>query len=212
LSVIQAIGQIIVIIDEGDRAFGNADGEGDGGTGSRVIGRIKEFMSDTENRGRVLFILMTNRPDKLDVDIKRAGRLDRKIPFLYPQTVEEVMGVLMAQFRKNKVKTEVEFPRDSALAAPLVGYSNADLEAIVLLASDNAAGRSPEAGVTADDLARATRDYLPSRDVAMLEYMELLAVFEASNRRMLPKKYADVPVDELQARLGLLRAQVGSRR
>ena len=90
LSVIQAIGQIIVIIDEGDRAFGGGDGDGDGGTSSRVIARIKEFMSDTENRGRVLFILMTNRPDKLDIDIKRAGRLDRKIPFLYPQTGEEV--------------------------------------------------------------------------------------------------------------------------
>src|SRR5204862_1814300 len=60
LSVVQAIGQIIVIIDEGDRAFGGSDGDGDGGTSSRVIGRIKEFMSDTENRGRVLFILMTN--------------------------------------------------------------------------------------------------------------------------------------------------------
>src|SRR5690606_2218456 len=84
LSVIKAMGQVIVIIDEGDRSFGG-DGEGDGGTSSRAIARIKQFMSDTSNRGRILFILMTNRPDKLDIDIKRAGRLDRKIPFLYPQ-------------------------------------------------------------------------------------------------------------------------------
>ena len=55
-------------------------------------------------------------------------------------------------------------------------------------------------------------DFDFARDRLMLEYMELLAVFEASNRRMLPKKYADVPVEELQAKLGLLRAQVGSRR
>ena len=82
LNVIRAIGQVVVIIDEGDRAFGNTDGEGDGGTSSRVIARIKEFMSDTSNRGRILFLVMTNRPDKLDVDLKRAGRLDRKIPFL----------------------------------------------------------------------------------------------------------------------------------
>ena len=88
--MIQAIGQVVVIIDEGDRAFGNTDGEGDGGTSSRVIARIKEFMSDTSNRGRILFLVMTNRPDKLDVDLKRAGRLDRKIPFLYVQTPEEV--------------------------------------------------------------------------------------------------------------------------
>ena len=45
LNVIKAIGQVVVIIDEGDRAFGNTDGEGDGGTSSRVIARIKEFMS-----------------------------------------------------------------------------------------------------------------------------------------------------------------------
>jgi SpoVK/Ycf46/Vps4 family AAA+-type ATPase len=213
LQVIQAIGQIIVIIDEGDRAFGNSgDGDGDGGTSSRVIGRIKEFMSDTENRGRVLFILMTNRPDKLDVDIKRAGRLDRKIPFLYPQTADEVTGILRAQFKKQKVKAQIEFPRDLALAQPLVGYSNADLEAVVMLANDYSNERGADAPITVDDFQRATRDYLPSRDVQMLEYMELLAVFEASNRRMLPKKYAEVPVDELQAKLQLLKAQVGSRR
>ena len=211
-SVIQAIGQIIVIIDEDDRAFGGGDGDGDGGTSSRVIGRIKEFMSDTDNRGRVLFIVMTNRPDKLDVDLKRAGRLDRKIPFLYPQTADEVLLILEAQFRKNKVSVDVEFPRDAALAAPLVGYSNADIESIVISAADVAAGRGAEARVSADDLRQATADYLPSSDQLMLQYMELLAVFEASNRRMLPKKYADVPLEELQAKLSLLRAQVGSRR
>ncbi|HEX9101713.1 MAG TPA: ATP-binding protein, partial [Polyangia bacterium] len=192
----------------GDRAFGGSDGDGDGGTSSRVIGRIKEFMSDTENRGRVLFILMTNRPDKLDVDIKRAGRLDRKIPFLYPQTGDEVINILKAQLKKNKIKAEIDFEAERNLAESIVGYSNADIEAIVMLANDY----SGDAPVKHDDLARAMKDYLPSRDVQMLEYMELLAVFEASNRRMLPKKYADVPIDELQARLQLLRAQCGSRR
>jgi SpoVK/Ycf46/Vps4 family AAA+-type ATPase len=212
LSVIRAIGQVIVIIDEGDRAFGGNEGDGDGGTSSRVIGRIKEFMSDTENRGRVLFIVMTNRPDKLDVDLKRAGRLDRKIPFLYPQSAAEVVGILQAQFRKNKVAVEVEFPRDQALAEPLIGYSNADIEAVVLLAADHAAGRGAEARVTVEDLRLATADYLPASDQQMLQYMELLAVFEASNRRMLPKKYSGIPIEELQAKLAQLRAQVGSRR
>ena len=84
LNVVQAMGQVLVIVDEGDRAFGGQDGDGDGGTGSRVIARLKEFMSNTDNRGRVLFVIMTNRPDKLDVDLKRAGRLDRKIPSLSP--------------------------------------------------------------------------------------------------------------------------------
>jgi SpoVK/Ycf46/Vps4 family AAA+-type ATPase len=232
LQVIQAIGQVLVIIDEGDRAFGNqSDGDGDGGTSSRVIGRIKEFMSDTSNRGRVLFILMTNRPDKLDVDIKRAGRLDRKIPLLYAQTAEEVEAVVAAQIRKHRMESALAFPDDRAtVSAKMLGLSNADFEAIVLLAGELAAGEAQEgaaapggrtaaaAGAAAAPrvgrvhLEQAIADYLPSRDTKMLEYMELLAVFEASNRKMLPLKYQTMSTDELQARLELLRLECGNRR
>lgn len=217
--VVQAIGQVLVIIDEGDRAFGNqSDGDGDGGTSSRVIARIKEFMSDTSNRGRILFILMTNRPDRLDVDIKRAGRLDKKIPLLYAQTAEEVEAVLTAQLRKHRLDTTVAFPADrAAISQPIVGLSNADFEAIVLLAAEIASG--PDGGtpgatvsVTRAHLAQAIADYLPSRDTKMLEYMELVAVFEASNRTMLPKKYQTMSGEELQARLELLRIECANRR
>jgi transitional endoplasmic reticulum ATPase len=209
LSVVRALGPLIVIVDEGDRAFGNQEGDGDGGTSSRVMARLKEFMSDTGNRGRVLFLIMTNRPDKLDIDIKRAGRLDRKIPFLYPQEASEVEAVLRAQIKKHHVVTSCEFPRDNeAVCAKLVGYSNADIEAVVLLANDYAR----DATLTLAHFTDAIRDYLPSRDTEMLEYMELVAVFEASNRRMLPKKYADLPVDELEQKLANLRVRVGARR
>src|SRR4029079_12819293 len=140
LNVIRAIGQVVVIVDEGDRAVGNTDGEGDGGTSSRVIARIKEFMSDTSNRGRILFLVMTNRPDKLDVDLKRAGRLDRKIPFLYSQPPEEWENTARASIRKNRINTDVDLPaiRD-AFSKKLVGYSNADVEAVILMANDDAA-------------------------------------------------------------------------
>jgi transitional endoplasmic reticulum ATPase len=216
LQVIQAIGQVVVIIDEGDRSFGNqGDGEGDGGTSSRVIARLKEFMSDTSNRGRILFILMTNRPDKLDVDIKRAGRLDRKVPLLYAQTADEVEAVLLAQVRKHKLAWDVSFPADRAeVSAPLLGLSNADFEAIVLLAAEYAAGPALDltARVGKSHLQQALADYLPSRDQKMLEYMELLAVFEASNRQMLPKKYQTMTAQELQARLDVLRLECGQRR
>ncbi len=210
LSVVKAIGQVIVIIDEGDRAFGNQEGgDGDGGTGSRVIARIKEFMSDTTNRGRVLFVVMTNRPDKLDIDLKRAGRLDRKVPFFYPTEPEAVEDVLKAQLRKNKLQTEIELPRDRAtISAPLLGYSNAEIEAVVLLANDYANGGL----VTKELFEKAVRDFLPTRDTDMITFMELLAVFETNNRRMLPNKYAEMSADELQEGLALMRAKVGHRR
>ncbi len=214
LTVIKAIGQVVVIIDEGDRAFGSTDSDGDGGTSSRVIARIKEFMSDTSNRGRILFLVMTNRPDKLDVDLKRAGRLDRKIPFLYSQTPEEVEHVAAALVKKNRIATSVDFAAIRAgFSAKLVGYSNADVEAVILMANDDAArAAGGDAAVTADHLVRAAADYFPSRDQELLDYMELLAVFEASSRRLLPPKYAAMTPEELDVRLRALRAVVGSRR
>ena len=101
------------------------------------------------------------------------------------------------------------------MSQPIVGYSNADFEAIVLLAAEIAAGGDAGAqtiDVGRDHMVQAIADYLPSRDVEMLEYMELLAVFEASNRKMLPKKYATMSADELQARLEILRLECGNRR
>jgi transitional endoplasmic reticulum ATPase len=214
LTVIRAIGQVVVIIDEGDRAFGSSDSESDGGTSSRVIARIKEFMSDTSNRGRILFLVMTNRPDKLDVDLKRAGRLDRKIPFLYSQTPGEVEQVAAALIRKNRIRSTVNLASiRQTFSARLVGYSNADVEAVLLMANDDAAKEAGgDAPVNQEHLERAAADYFPSRDAELLEYMELLAVFEASSRRLLPPKYATMQSEELDERLRRLRVIVGNRR
>jgi SpoVK/Ycf46/Vps4 family AAA+-type ATPase len=126
-----------------------------------------------------------------DVDLKRAGQLDRKIPFLYSQTPEEVENVARAVLRKNRIQTSVDLPsiRDG-FSAKLVGYSNADVEAVILMANDDAA-REGTADVDAGRFTRAAADYFPSRDV------ERLAVFEAASRRLLPPKDAGVtPVDE----------------
>ena len=203
LTIIRALGPILLVIDEGDRSFGDA-GDSDGGTSSRVIARIKEFMSDGDNRGHVVFMLLTNRPDKLDTDIKRAGRLDRKIPFFYAAEPADVEGILDALLRRYGVASTLEWPRDRALvSAPLVGYSNADLEAVVLAANDLAHEANSGSGskVTTEVIAQAIRDYLPSRDEAMLRYMELLAVFEASSRKLLPPKYRDLTNEQLDEQL-----------
>jgi hypothetical protein len=42
--------------------------------------------------------------------------------------------------------------------------------------------------------------------------MELLAVFETSNRRLLPEKYASLTPEELDARMRRLRLAIGNRR
>ena len=204
LGMVKALGPIILIIDEGDRSFGSGSEDSDGGTSSRVIAKLKEFMSDPDNRGVVLFILMTNRPDKLDTDIKRAGRLDRKIPFFYAERADEVESVLDALFKRYGVAPVDWSLHRETLSAPLLGYSNADLEAVTLLAVAQAAGGE----VTPALLQAAVGDYMPSRDQAMLEYMEMLAVFEASRRSMLPERFKALDADAINARLRELRARL----
>src|SRR5207237_3531037 len=121
-------------------------------------------LSDTCNRGRILLILMTNRPDRLDVDIKRAGRMDKKIPLLYAQTADEVEAVVIAQLRKHRLQNALTFPEDrETVSMPLVGLSNADFEAVVLLASEIAAEADSSAAVRIgrEQMVQAIADYLP---------------------------------------------------
>ncbi len=213
LDVLQAMGQVIVFIDEVDRALAGNDGSGDGGTESRVIARLKEFMSDPKNRGRILFVLMTNRPDRLDTDIKRTGRLDRKIPFFYAQSPEEVEPILGALLRRHKIEPAFDWKKERAkVAQPLVGYSNAEIEGVAMLAASIADSNERRSKPSLEDMEKAIKDFLPSRDVAVLEFMELLAVFEASNRSMLPKKYAELSPEELTSRLQAAQMRVGNRR
>ena len=99
LAVLRAMGPVMVVIDEADAALGDRDTEGDAGTSSRVFGMIATQMGDTRYRGRILWMLLTARPDLLPIDIKRQGRAEVHIPLFYPTDDEELreMFVMMAQ-------------------------------------------------------------------------------------------------------------------
>ena len=210
LATVKAMGPIAVIIDEGDRSFGSGGGdESDGGTSSRIIARLKEFMADTENRGRVLFVMMTNRPDKLDTDIKRPGRLDRKIPFFYCETPEERTQVLKAVLNRYGEPISASDADLITACATLDGYSNADLEALALLSVGFARGAGKPLDVTL--LAQASADFMPPQEHDMIRFMELLAVSETSRRSMLPKRFSEMPVSEIQTSLAQAKLRALSR-
>ncbi len=221
LKIVRAMSPIALVIDEGDRSFGGGGegGETDGGTSSRVIARIKDFMSDPANRGHVLTILMTNRPDKLDVDIKRPGRLDRKIPFFYADNADDRLRVVRAILTRNGAALS-----DEAAAAltesldGLDGYSNADLEAIALLALDLAREDAAAAvggggnvvgnGLTADHLRRAIGDFIPPQHIDTIQLMELLAVQESSRRSLLPERFAKLAPSEVTELIAELKRRL----
>lgn len=208
LQVVDGLGYVLLIIDEADRSMGSAS-DGDGGTSSRVIARLKEFMSDTSHRGRVVILMMTNRPDKLDADLKRPGRFDLKVPFFHPEAHSERVAVLAAVARRNQLVLAAGADFERA-AVDTEGYSAAELESVVLAASARAAEAS-HALLEQADIDEAVADVIPSRDTRMLELMEMLAVFEASARRMLPERFQGMSTDEVHARIDHLRVILGPR-
>jgi AAA+ superfamily predicted ATPase len=217
LDVIEGLGEILVIIDEGDRSIG-AGGDSDGGVNSRVMARLKEFMSDTSHRGRIVFVMMTNRPDKLDTDLKRPGRFDLKIPFFHPEDAMERAAILRAQVRRLKVDADLPDNALLPILQGLEGYAAADLEALVLLAWDDFCSdvvpktlTEKPAQLTAEYLTQAVADYMPTRERDMVRYMELLAVSEASNRRLLPERFAVWGIDQIATELETARRRALSR-
>ncbi len=209
LATVKAMGPIAVIIDEGDRSFGSGGDGGDDGTSSRIIARLKEFMAETENRGQVLFVMMTNRPDKLDSDIKRPGRLDRKIPFFYCESAPERAQVLQAVLSRYGESCTATTEELLTLCETLVGYSNADLEALALLAVEQASQQSSP--LNAQVLSIAAKDFMPPQERDMIEFMELLAVSETSRRSMLPKRYRDMAMPDIQSNLQSARRRALAR-
>ncbi len=208
LDLVEALGYVLLILDEADRSMSSGEGS-DGGVNSRVIARLKEFMSDTSHRGRVVILMMTNRPDKLDVDLKRPGRFDMKIPFFFPEEASERELIFKALVRKNKIDLEADVTWDFAVEHT-DGYSGAELEAILLNAV-RLAGEADVEQITQKQLNQAVTDVIPSRDTRMLEYMEMLAVFESSAKRSLPDRYQNLTTDEVQERLDALRMLLGRR-
>ena len=61
---------------------------------------IAKEMSDPDNRGRLLWVLASSRPDLIEVDLKRPGRIDVKIPILPTTTLAESVRLLQALCRR----------------------------------------------------------------------------------------------------------------
>ena len=93
------MGPVVVVVDEADAALGSREQDGDSGTSSRVFGMIASQMGDTRYRGRIIWMLLTARPDLLPIDLKRQGRAEVHIPLFYPTDEDEIrqMFVILAK-------------------------------------------------------------------------------------------------------------------
>ena len=100
--LVRALGRCMVFIDEADQTLGKREsGSGDSGLSGRIYSMIAQEMSDSGNRGRVLWLLASSRPDLIEVDLKRPGRVDVKVPLLPTSTEAEsaqLIGLLAKRY------------------------------------------------------------------------------------------------------------------
>jgi SpoVK/Ycf46/Vps4 family AAA+-type ATPase len=186
LSVLRAMGPVLVVIDEADAALGSRESEGDSGTSSRVFGMIAAQMGDTRYRGAILWMLLTARPDLLPIDLKRQGRAEVHIPLFYPTDEKEIrlMFLTLAQKLQGRLAAE-DIP-----AVPHVGeLSGADVEGLVgrALRVSLLAGKET---ITREALQEVFTEFLPSTQGIEKELQELAAILECSDRQFLPQAMA----------------------
>jgi SpoVK/Ycf46/Vps4 family AAA+-type ATPase len=72
---------------------------------------IAQEMADSNNRGRIMWILASSRPDLIEVDLKRPGRVDVKVPLL-PTTTAAESAALLATLAK---RYELNISRDALI-------------------------------------------------------------------------------------------------
>lgn len=187
LGLLRAMGPVIVVIDEADAALGTREAGGDSGTSSRVFSMIASQMGDTRYRGKLIWMLMTSRPDLLPLDLKRQGRAEVHLPLFSPRDEDEVRFMIKMMARKNKAAmAEGDLP--AGLAAR--GLSGADLESIVLSAKRRALIQDRDS-ISRDDLNKALEDFMPSAQGLEKEKQELAAVLECSSMSFLPKGWRE---------------------
>ncbi|HEY7329235.1 MAG TPA: AAA family ATPase [Gemmataceae bacterium] len=187
LTVLRSLGPVVVLIDEADAALGTRQAEGDSGTSSRVFSMIASQMGDTRYRGRIVWMLMTSRPDLLPIDLKRQGRAEVHIPLFYPQDEAEIREMFLVMARKNKVP----LPNEALPAVSVEKHlSGSDIESIIIIAWRNAlaAGRTK---VGKKDLEEALINFIPSAQGLEKELQELSAVLECTQLNFLPRPWRE---------------------
>ena len=202
-AILRALGQVVVFVDEADQMTGKREGGGDdSGLSGRVYAMLAAEMSNTRNRGKILWVFATSRPDLLEVDLKRQGRLDVHIPLFPPQTSKEMHALLMSVAKKLKFPlAEADLPELPAG----VQLGGNEIEGILVRALRVFELSKEPKRPLKDILSETFKEVRPSAHTRKLEYMDLVAVRECTDARFLPAHYKDMPPEEVEARINELR-------
>jgi transitional endoplasmic reticulum ATPase len=178
---------VIVFVDELDTAFRRGE-SGDSGVSRNIFSEFLQFTGNTNNRGKVIFIAATNRPDLIDAALKRAGRFDKKIPILLPEACEraEIFRIMI-----GKYGFETDITDFMPFAVQTENYTGAEIETVVRKAYELANEDETEGDVlTVGILNEAVQKCRPSTQ--QVQFMTMLAIEECDDKDLLPDKYKNL--------------------
>ncbi|HHC19399.1 MAG TPA: AAA family ATPase, partial [Euryarchaeota archaeon] len=165
----------IIFIDEIDAIAPKRD-EVAGETERRVVAQLLTLMDGLEERGRVIVIGATNRPDALDPALRRPGRFDREIEVRVPDR-QGRKEILQIHTRNMPLAEDVDLDK---LAELTHGFVGADLAALCREAAMNALRRY----LPKIDLDKGpSPEVLEEMKVTMQDFMNALKYIQPSALR-----------------------------
>ena len=115
----------IIFIDEID-AIAPKREEAYGDVEKRVVAQLLALMDGLTDRGNVIVLGATNRPDSVDPALRRPGRFDREIEISVPNA-DGRLEVLQIHTRGMPIADDVEL---KTLSSELNGYTGADMKSL----------------------------------------------------------------------------------
>ena len=115
----------VIFIDEID-AIAPKREEAYGDVEKRVVAQLLALMDGLTDRGNVIVLGATNRPESVDPALRRPGRFDREIEISVPN-VDGRLEILQIHTRGMPLAEDVEL---KTLAAELHGYTGADIKSL----------------------------------------------------------------------------------
>jgi AAA+ superfamily predicted ATPase len=209
LSILKAMSPVGVMIDEADAFLGDRNQEGDNGTSNRIFAQIASFMGNTEYRGKIIWFLITCRPDLIPIDLKRQGRAEEHLALFYPESVPEKVELFETLVRKLKLKIQ-KFPVVDVLKKFKHEYSGADLES-VLIRTKFAATMDNRIIITREDLEQTIKDFVPPSYPHEIELQNLVAVLECTSREMVPGRFQNLERTKLINTIKDIKVLLGER-
>ncbi len=173
----------IIFVDEIDAIAPKRD-EVIGEVERRVVAQLLTLMDGLENRGNVIVIAATNRPNAVDPALRRPGRFDREIEIPLPDK-QGRMEIFQIHTRNMPLSDDVSLEKLSDMTH---GYTGADLASLVREAAMYALRRYlPKIDLNQDKIPP---DVLDSMRVTMDDFMKAFKEIVPSGLREI---YIEIP-------------------